>query len=51
MKDIDSKRVLVVEDDFDIADLFKIVLENEWHKVESYTDPLLVLSKFEPHFY
>ena len=41
-----NKRVLIVDDEPDIILTLKIVLEENGFKVDSFTDPLLVLENF-----
>ena len=59
IKDPFLKRILVVDDEPDVALTFKVGLEeyypntNNQRKFEVYTynDPVLVLKEFKPHFY
>jgi DNA-binding response OmpR family regulator len=44
-------RVLIVDDEKDIILLFKMVLEMNGFKADTYTDPSLVLSNFKPNSY
>ena len=42
-----KKRVLIIDDDEDINNLFKIYLENRGYQINAYTDPvnLYIISK------
>lgn len=40
-----KRKILVIEDDMDIADLVKLVLETEDYTVESILDPLQAVEK------
>ena len=46
-----SKIILIVDDDPDVASIFSIGLEDEGFTVDTYNDPLEVLSNFKPSFY
>jgi PleD family two-component response regulator len=46
-----SKRILLVNDEKDVISLFKMVLEMNGFEVDSYTDPLAVLSDFKANSY
>jgi DNA-binding response OmpR family regulator len=46
-----SKRVLVVDDERDAADVFKIGLEQSGFEVDAYTTPSKVLSNFKVGYY
>jgi DNA-binding response OmpR family regulator len=51
-KDRSSKgRILIVDDDPDIASTFGVGLEDGGFEVYSYNDPLDALSNFKPNFY
>ena len=50
-KNGNNSRILVVDDEPDAALVYKIVLEHNGFKVDSFTDPLLALSNFKPDFY
>lgn len=42
------KRILVVDDEPDLTALFHMVIEHAGFDVQTYRDPMLALSKFEP---
>jgi DNA-binding response OmpR family regulator len=44
-------RILVVDDEPDITLSFKMILENRGFKVDTYNDPLSVVSNFKPASY
>ena len=44
-------RILVVDDDKDHLNLFKMILELEGYSVDAYTDPVTALLKFKPDYY
>ena len=46
-----KRRILVVDDESDIASLFKISLEYSGFEVETYNDPILALSNFKADLY
>ncbi|MGB7664275.1 MAG: response regulator [Nitrososphaeraceae archaeon] len=46
-----KRRILVVDDEPDIASIFKISLEYNGFEVDAYNDPLLALSSFKADFY
>jgi DNA-binding response OmpR family regulator len=46
-----KKRIFIVDDEPDLASICKMILEDEGYKVDSFTDPVLALSKFEPNIY
>ena len=50
-KNGNNSRILVVDDEPDAALVYKIVLEHNGFKVDSFTDPLLALSNFKPNLY
>ena len=43
----EKQRILIVEDDPDIANLYKLSLENDGFSVDSFNDPLLALSNYK----
>ena len=59
IKDPFLKRILVVDDEPDVALTFKVGLEDYYYQdnekrrfeVYTYNDPLQALSEFKPHFY
>jgi DNA-binding response OmpR family regulator len=46
-----NKRILIIDDEPDVSLLFKIVLEENGFKVDSFNDPLAALSNFKPDSY
>ena len=44
-------RILVVDDERDVADVLKAGLELRGHKVDAYYDPFVALSNFKPGVY
>jgi DNA-binding response OmpR family regulator len=46
-----SKRILIIDDDEDINNLFKIFLEYDGYKVNSFTDPIDALYAFRKNIY
>ena len=46
-----KNRILIVDDEPDIALVLKLGLESNGFKVKTYNDPLLVLSDFKPDSY
>ena len=42
-----KKRILLVDDEYDITVFFNMVLEEFGFAVDSFNDPLLALSSFE----
>jgi len=42
-----NKRVLLVDDEPDVNLMFKMILEENRFKVDSFTDPLLALENFK----
>ena len=46
-----TKRILLVDNEPDANLLFKLVLEENGFKVDSFTDPLVALSNFKPDSY
>lgn len=41
-----KRRILIIDDDQDINNLFKLFLEHDGYKVNAYTDPVDVLYAF-----
>jgi DNA-binding response OmpR family regulator len=41
-----DKKVMIVDDDYDIANLFKVFLECNGYNVDSYTNPIDTLKNF-----
>ena len=46
LKDENNKRIMIIDDDIDITNLFKIFLEINGYKVEAFTDPVKALNSF-----
>jgi CheY-like chemotaxis protein len=47
-----KKRILIVDDDPDIAKTFGLVIEDSGlYEVDTFTDPSLALKSFKPNFY
>jgi two-component SAPR family response regulator len=46
-----TKRILIVDDEADINFMFKVVLQNDGFKVDSFSDPLLALEDFKSRIY
>ncbi len=46
-----SKRILIIDDDIDINNLFKIFLEYDGYKVDAFTDPIDALYSFRKNNY
>jgi two-component system, OmpR family, response regulator ChvI len=46
-----KRRIMVVDDESDIASIFKLSLENNGFEVEAYEDPVTALSNFKAGFY
>jgi DNA-binding response OmpR family regulator len=46
-----GKKILLVDDEPDIAMTFKLTLESTGFTVNAYQDPLIALSKFKPSYY
>lgn len=46
-----TRRVLVVDDEIDITNVFKSVLEAHGFSVDAFTDPREALEHFKPNFY
>jgi DNA-binding response OmpR family regulator len=46
-----NKRILLVDDEYDIIRLVKMILKDNGFLVDVYTDPTLALSNFKAGFY
>jgi CheY-like chemotaxis protein len=46
-----NNNILLVDDEYDACLVYKIVLEENGFKVDSFEDPLLALPSFKPHSY
>ena len=51
MSTIRGKRILIIDDDGDITNLFKIFLEYDGYNVDSFTDPIDALYSFRKDVY
>jgi DNA-binding response OmpR family regulator len=51
MSTIKDKNILIVDDDEDIANLFKTFLEYDGYKVNAFTDPIDALYSFRKNTY
>jgi DNA-binding response OmpR family regulator len=51
MYSIKGKRILIVDDDEDINNLFKLFLEYDGYKVDAFTDPIDALYSFRKDVY
>jgi CheY-like chemotaxis protein len=47
----EKKRILIVDDELDIANLYKLSLERDGFFVEIFNDPLLALSRYKARAY
>jgi CheY-like chemotaxis protein len=45
------KRILVVDDEYDICMVYQMVLEDAGYQCISYTDPIKALQEFRPNYY
>jgi DNA-binding response OmpR family regulator len=43
---IKNKKIMIVDDDYDIANLFQIFLETNGYSVDAYTNPIDALNNF-----
>jgi DNA-binding response OmpR family regulator len=46
-----NKRILIIDDDPDINNLFKLFLEHDGYKVNAYTDPVDTLYAFRKNIF
>lgn len=46
-----GKKILIVDDEYDITFVFKIVLEEKGFVTDIYNDPLIALSNYKPYYY
>ena len=46
-----NKRILIIDDDPDINNLFKLFLEHDGYKVNAYTDPVDALYAFRKNIF
>jgi len=45
------KKILIVDDEYDITFVFKIILEEKDFVTDVYNDPVVALSKYKPYYY
>ena len=50
MKKEKKSVIMVVDDDLEISDLFKMALQNQGYDVFSFTDPLQALERFKTNY-
>ena len=48
---VQGKRILIIDDDKDIINLFKTILEYDGYKVDAFTDPIDALYSFRKNVY
>ena len=48
---VQGKRILIIDDDLDITNLFKTFLEYDGYKVDAFTDPIDALYSFRKNVY
>jgi two-component system response regulator ChvI len=46
-----QRKILIVDDDFDLTSMFKMVLEMNGFEVDAYNDPLSALREFRANTY
>ena len=46
-----KKKVLIVDDETDVTETFKLGLEQNGFSVDTFNDPEIALSNFNPNFY
>ena len=49
--DTNKKRIMIIDDDKDITNLFKIFLECDGYSIDAYTNPLEAFNKFRKKSY
>lgn len=47
----ESKRILIVDDEQDLVNLFKLILKKEGYIVDSFTNASEALSKYKTNYY
>ena len=47
----ENRRIMIVDDDYDINNLFKIFLEHDGYRVNAFTDPIDALFFFRKDKY
>ncbi len=45
------RKILIVDDEYDITFVFKIILEEKGFAVDIYNDPIVALSSYKPYYY
>jgi len=45
------KKILIVDDEYDITFVFKIILEEKDFVTDVYNDPIVALSRYKPYYY
>lgn len=45
------RKILIVDDEYDITFVFKIILEEKGFIADIYNDPIDMLSKYKPYYY
>ena len=45
------RKILIVDDEYDITFVFKIILEEKGFAVDIYNDPIIALSMYKPYYY
>ena len=46
-----KKKILIVDDEYDITFVFKIILEGRGFATDIYNDPVIALSNYKPYYY
>jgi len=46
-----KRKILIVDDEFDITFVFKIILEERGFATDIYNDPTIALSTYKPYYY
>jgi len=46
-----KKRILIVDDEKDVGDTLKVILENYGFDIDCFTDPAMALEQFKPSLY
>ena len=46
-----KKKILIVDDEYDITFVFKIILEERGFATDIYNDPVVALSNYKPYYY
>jgi len=48
---VSGKRILIIDDEFDICMAYQMVLEDVGYQSSTYTDPVQALQEFKPFYY